>query len=40
MVQYLRTTQAPASPALAETMHVLGKDLCLKRISEQLDFLK
>ena len=36
----IATTQAPASPALAETMHVLGKDLCLKRISEQLDFLK
>ena len=36
----IATTQAPASPSLAETMHVLGKDLCLKRISEQLDFLK
>lgn len=36
----ISTTQAPASPALAETMHVLGKDLCLKRISRQIDSLK
>lgn len=36
----IATTQAPASPTLAETMHVLGKDLCLKRVSKQVDFLK
>lgn len=36
----IATTQAPASPTLAETMHVLGKDLCLKRVSKQIDFLK
>lgn len=32
----IATTQAPASPGLAETINVLGKDICLKRISEQI----
>ena len=32
----IATTQAPASPGLAETMEVLGKDRCLSRIDAQL----
>lgn len=32
----IATTQAPASPSLAETMHVLGKDLSMQRIKRQL----
>jgi len=32
----IATTQAPASPGLAETLAVLGKDRSLKRIDEQL----
>lgn len=30
------TTQAPASPGLADTLHVLGKDRSLQRLDEQL----
>jgi len=33
----IATTQSPASPGLAETMSLLGKDKCLKRINEQLN---
>jgi len=29
-------TQSPASPGLADTMHVLGKERCLARIDQQL----
>lgn len=32
----IAATQAPASPGLAETLHVLGKELSLKRIQNQL----
>jgi glutamyl-tRNA synthetase len=32
----IATTQAPASPSLAETLEVLGKDRSLKRLDEQL----
>lgn len=32
----IATTQAPASPGLAETMHILGKEISLKRIEQQL----
>jgi glutamyl-tRNA synthetase len=32
----IATTQAPASPGLAETMHVLGKEVSLRRIDQQL----
>lgn len=32
----IATTQSPASPSLAETMSVLGKSKCLKRLAEQL----
>lgn len=32
----IATTQAPASPGLAETMHVLGKEITLRRIDFQL----
>lgn len=32
----IATTQAPASPSLAETMALLGKDCCLRRIDGQL----
>src|SRR5688500_9052062 len=35
----IATTQAPASPGLAETLAVLGKDRSLKRMSAQLDAL-
>lgn len=33
----IATTQAPASPGLAETMAVLGKDVCLARIAKTID---
>jgi glutamyl-tRNA synthetase len=32
----IATTQAPASPGLAETLAVLGKDLSLKRLDQQI----
>ena len=32
----IATTQAPASPALAETMALLGSERCLQRIDQQL----
>lgn len=32
-------TQAPASPGLAETLHVLGKEVALKRIQKQISSL-
>ncbi|MCW1908245.1 MAG: glutamate--tRNA ligase [Candidatus Saccharibacteria bacterium] len=35
----IATTWAPASPGLADTMHILGKDLTLKRLSISLDTL-
>ena len=35
----IATTQSPASPALAETMALLGKDRCLQRIDAQLTAL-
>lgn len=35
----IATTQAPASPALAETMNLLGKERCLGRIDQQLSAL-
>lgn len=35
----IATTQAPASPGLADTMHVLGKDITLRRINQQLSSL-
>lgn len=35
----IATTQAPSSPGLAETLHVLGKDLSLKRIDVCLESL-
>lgn len=35
----IATTQAPASPALAETLMVLGKERSLKRIDQQLKAL-
>jgi glutamyl-tRNA synthetase len=35
----IATTQAPASPGLAETLAVLGKDTCLSRIDEQIKHL-
>lgn len=35
----IATTQAPASPALAETMETLSKDTCLQRIGRQLKAL-
>jgi glutamyl-tRNA synthetase len=33
------TTQAPASPGLTDTLHVLGKDRSIDRINQQLDSL-
>jgi glutamyl-tRNA synthetase len=36
----IATTQAPASPALAGTLHVLGKELSLKRINQQISALE
>jgi glutamyl-tRNA synthetase len=35
----IATTQAPASPGLAETLEVLSKDTCLKRIDRQIKSL-
>jgi glutamyl-tRNA synthetase len=35
----IATTHAPASPALADTMALLGKELCLRRIDEQINAL-
>lgn len=35
----IATTQSPASPSLAETMHVLGKERSLSRINAQLNTL-
>lgn len=35
----IATTQAPASPSLAETLHVLGKDVSLRRIDAMLEKL-
>jgi glutamyl-tRNA synthetase len=35
----IATTQSPASPALADTMALLGKDRCLRRIDQQLNNL-
>ncbi|HSX27433.1 MAG TPA: glutamate--tRNA ligase, partial [Patescibacteria group bacterium] len=35
----IATTQAPASPGLAETMSVVGKEICLRRIDAQLSKL-
>lgn len=35
----IATTQAPASPGLAETMHVLGKECSLRRIDAMLSSL-
>jgi glutamyl-tRNA synthetase len=35
----IATTQAPFSPALADTLHVLGKDRSLARIETQLGAL-
>jgi glutamyl-tRNA synthetase len=36
----IATTQSPASPGLAESMAVLGKEVCLRRIEAQLATLK
>lgn len=35
----IATTQAPASPGLAETMHILGKEKSLTRINQQINSL-
>lgn len=35
----IATTQAPASPGLADTLAVLGKEVCIKRIDNQLNEL-
>jgi len=35
----IATTQAPASPGLAQTLAVLGKERSLKRLNEQIDSL-
>lgn len=35
----IATTQAPASPGLSDTLHVLGKERSLKRMQAQLDSL-
>lgn len=35
----IATTQAPASPGLAETMAILGKECSLKRITQQIEIL-
>lgn len=35
----IATTQSPASPALADTMALLGKERCLRRIDQQLNNL-
>jgi len=36
----IATTQSPASPGLAETLHVLGKETVLRRINQQLGALE
>lgn len=36
----IATTQAPASPGLADTMHILGKEVSMRRIDQQLAALK
>lgn len=36
----IATTQAPASPALAETLAILGKKLSMSRLQQQLDALE
>jgi len=36
----IATTQAPASPPLAETLSVLGKETSLKRIDQQLEHIR
>jgi glutamyl-tRNA synthetase len=36
----IATTQAPASPGLAETLEVLGKEVALRRIDEQIAALE
>jgi glutamyl-tRNA synthetase len=36
----IATTQAPASPALAGTLHALGKEVSLRRISQQISALE
>lgn len=36
----IATTQAPASPGLADTLAVLGKDTSLRRMQTMLDYLK
>jgi glutamyl-tRNA synthetase len=36
----IATTQAPASPGLAETLNVLGKETSLRRINQQLSSLQ
>jgi len=35
----IATTQAPASPSLAETLHILGKDSSLRRLNKQIQVL-
>jgi len=35
----IATTQAPASPGLADTLHVLGKEISLRRIDAMLPYL-
>jgi glutamyl-tRNA synthetase len=35
----IATTQASASPGLADTLHVLGKEVSMRRIKEQLEVL-
>lgn len=35
----IATTQAPASPALADTLHVLGKEVSLRRLDQQIEAL-
>ncbi len=35
----IATTQATASPGLAETLHVIGKEISLRRLQQQLDNL-
>lgn len=35
----IATTQAPASPGLAETLHVLGREVSLRRLQAQIDAL-
>lgn len=35
----IATTQSPASPALADTMHLLGRERCRRRLEQQLTAL-